>query len=197
MSKKKIEEVKIITLGDTSVGKSSFILKYIDDRFSYNYIATLGLDFKQKKIKLKSGEEVRLRIFDTAGQERFKSISINFIKKAHGILLIYDITKRNTFESVKKWMDSILDASGEKICILLVGNKCDLEEERVVSKEEGEQKAKEYNLDFFETSCKEGININEVFEKLTEDILMKNVQLNSNEGEKLSKTKTKKKSGCC
>ena len=197
MSKKKIEEVKIITLGDTSVGKSSFILKYIDDRFSYNYIATLGLDFKQKKIKLKSGEEVRLRIFDTAGQERFKSISINFIKKAHGILLIYDITKRNTFESVKKWMDSILDASGEKICILLVGNKCDLEEERAVSKEEGEQKAKEYNLDFFETSCKEGININEVFEKLTEDILKKNVQLNSNEGEKLSKTKTKKKSGCC
>ena len=94
-------------------------------------------------------------------------------------------------------MDSILDASGEKICILLVGNKCDLEEERAVSKEEGEQKAKEYNLDFFETSCKEGININEVFEKLTEDILMKNVQLNSNEGEKLSKTKTKKKSGCC
>ena len=70
-------------------------------------------------------------------------------------------------------MDSILDASGEKICILLVGNKCDLEEERVVSKEEGEQKAKEYNLDFFETSCKEGININEVFEKLTEDILKK------------------------
>ena len=100
-------EIKLLTLGDTSVGKSSFIIKFIDDKFSYNYIATMGLDFKQKIIELDNGELVKLRIFDTAGQERFKSISINFIKKADGILLLYDVTNRSSFESVNKWVESI------------------------------------------------------------------------------------------
>ena len=201
MSKKKYEELKLLTLGDSSVGKSSFIIKYIDDKFQYSYIATLGLDFKQKKVQLKSGENVCLRIFDTAGQERFKSISINFIKKANGILLLYDITNENSFQSVNKWMESIKEAAGEKICVILIGNKCDLEKERKVSKEEGEEKAKQFNLPFFETSCKEGININKVFEKIAEDILSKTSHNIGNKGEKITKEKASKKNdknkGCC
>ena len=201
MSKKKFEELRLLTLGDSSVGKSSFIVKYIDDKFSYSYIATLGLDFKQKKIQLKSGENVRLRIFDTAGQERFKSISINFIKKANGILLLYDITNKYSFQSVNNWMESIKEAAGEKISVVLIGNKCDLEKEREVSKEEGEEKAKQYNLPFFETSFKEGININQVFEKLAEEILSKTSSNIGNKGEKITKEKASKKNekskGCC
>ena len=201
MSKKKFEELKLLTLGDSSVGKSSFIVKYIDDKFTYSYIATLGLDFKQKKIQLKSGENVRLRIFDTAGQERFKSISINFIKKANGILLLYDITNKFSFQSVNKWMESIKEAAGEKISVILIGNKCDLEKEREVSKEEGEEKAKQFNLPFYETSCKEGININEVFETLAEDILSKTSHNIGSNGEKITKEKASKKNdknkGCC
>ena len=201
MSKKKFEELKLLTLGDSSVGKSSFIVKYIDDKFSYSYIATLGLDFKQKKIQLKSGENVRLRIFDTAGQERFKSISINFIKKANGILLLYDITNKYSFQSVNKWMESIKEAAGEKISVILIGNKCDLEKEREVSKEEGKEKAKQFNIPFYETSCKEGININEVFETLAEDILSKTSHNIGSNGEKITKEKASKKNdknkGCC
>ena len=201
MSKKKFEELKLLTLGDSSVGKSSFIVKYIDDKFTYSYIATLGLDFKQKKIQLKSGENVRLRIFDTAGQERFKSISINFIKKANGILLLYDVTNKFSFQSVNRWMESIKEAAGEKISVILIGNKCDLEKEREVSKEEGEEKAKQFNLPFYETSCKEGININEVFETLAEDILSKTSHNIGSNGEKITKEKASKKNdknkGCC
>ena len=201
MSKKKFEELKLLTLGDSSVGKSSFIVKYIDDKFTYSYIATLGLDFKQKKIQLKSGENVRLRIFDTAGQERFKSISINFIKKANGILLLYDITNKFSFQSVNRWMESIKEAAGEKISVILIGNKCDLEKEREVSKEEGEEKAKQFNLPFYETSCKEGININEVFETLAEDILSKTSHNIGSNGEKITKEKASNKNdknkGCC
>ena len=200
-SSKKLVELKILTLGDTSVGKSSFIIKFIDDRFSINYIATLGFDFKQKKLTI-NDETIRLKIFDTAGQERFKSISLNIIKKADGILLLYDIGNRDSFESVSNWIKSIREIGEEKVCIILIGNKCDLpEEKRKVSKEEGEDKANEYNIPFFETSCKEGINVNEAFMKLSEEILKKNGANIVTKGEKLSKENIKKDNekskNCC
>ena len=166
-----INEIKLIVLGNTSVGKSSFILKYIEDKFVLNYIATLGIDFKQKKLKLKNGQEVRLRIYDTAGQERFKSVAISFIKKAEGVILIYDIGNKATFESLEEWIKNIKESGKENLPIILVGNKCDLPpEKRQVELIEGKDKAEEFNLPFFETSCKEGINIKEVFEKIVEDI---------------------------
>ena len=200
-SSKKLVELKLLTLGDTSVGKSSFIIKFIDNRFSINYIATLGFDFKQKKITI-NDETIRLKIFDTAGQERFKSISLNIIKKANGVLLLYDIGNRDSFESVSNWIKSIKEIGQEKVCIILIGNKCDLsEEKRKVSKEEGIDKANEYNIPFFETSCKEGININEAFMKLSEEILKKNGSNIVAKGEKLNKEKVKKDNekskNCC
>ena len=193
-------EIKLLTLGDSSVGKSSFIIKFIDGKFSYNYIATMGLDFKQKIIQLNNGELVKLRIFDTAGQERFKSISINFIKKANGILLLYDITNKSSFESVNKWIESIRQVGEEKISIVLVGNKCDLEKERKISLEEGQAKAAEFDLPFFESSCKDGINIKDAFVKLSEEIIKKNGPNLGKIGEKITKEKAKKenkKKGCC
>ena len=192
----KIEEVKIMTLGNSLVGKSSFILKYIDDIFNDNYLSTLGVDFKQKEIKLKNGKKVRLRIFDTAGQERFKSASLTFIKKTDGIILIYDISNYDSFKATNGWMESIKDNGKKDLPIILVGNKCDLsDEERQVSLKEGEDKANEFQITFFETSCKNGININEAVEKLVEDILEKgNINVDK-EVKTLNKNKEKKK--CC
>jgi len=191
-----INEIKLIVLGNTSVGKSSFILKYIEDKFVLNYIATLGMDFKQKKLKLKNGQEVKLRIYDTAGQERFKSVAVSFIKKAEGVILIYDIGNKATFESLEEWIKNIKESGKENLPIILVGNKCDLPpEKRQVELIEGKDKAEEFNLPFFETSCKEGINIKEVFEKIVEDITGKNNLSSGGEFKILNKSKSKGK--CC
>ena len=191
-----INEIKLIVLGNTSVGKSSFILKYIEDKFVLNYIATLGMDFKQKKLKLKNGQEVRLRIYDTAGQERFKSVAVSFIKKAEGVILIYDIGNKATFESLEEWIKNIKESGKENLPIILVGNKCDLPpEKRQVELIEGKDKAEEFNIPFFETSCKEGINIKEVFEKIVEDITGKNNLSSGGEFKILNKSKSKGK--CC
>ena len=192
----KIEEVKIMTLGNSSVGKSCFILRYINELFNDKYLSTLGVDFKQKEIKLKNGKKVRLRIFDTAGQERFKSASLTFIKKTDGIILIYDISNYDSFKATNGWMESIKDNGKKDLPIILVGNKCDLsDEERQVSLKEGEDKANEFQIPFFETSCKNGININEAVEKLVEDILEKGNGNIDKEVKILNKDKEKKK--CC
>ena len=192
-----LSEIKIITLGETAVGKSSFIIRYAQDKFSSNYISTLGLDYRQRKIKLEDGREINLRLFDTAGQERYKSISVNLIKKANGILLIYDITNKDSFNSIGKWMESIDEVSSANTKVILVGNKIDMEGERQVTKEEGERRAKEYSIPFYETSCKNGININEVFSRITKEILNKKENIDNSKGEKLNNYKKNKKSTCC
>ena len=195
----KIEDIKIITLGNSAVGKSSFILKYTDNVFSLDYLTTLGVDYKHKKIKLKNGKDVRLRIFDTAGQERFKSVSASFVKKADGVILIYDIGEKDSFEAVENWIKSIREIGKDKLPIILVGNKCDLsDDKRQVSLKEGQDKANEFNIPFYETSCKEGINIKEVFEKLIDDIIEKGNKNINREYKILNKGKKgKKKEKCC
>ena len=194
----KIEDIKIITLGNSAVGKSSFILKYTDNVFSLDYLTTLGVDYKHKKIKLKNGKDVRLRIFDTAGQERFKSVSASFVKKADGVILIYDIGEKDSFEAVENWIKSIREIGKDKLPIILVGNKCDLsDDKRQVSLKEGQDKANEFNIPFYETSCKEGINIKEVFEKLIDDIIEKGNKNINREYKILNKKKGKKKEKCC
>ena len=190
-------DIKIITLGNTSVGKSSFILKYIENKFTINYITTLGLDFKQKKIKLKNGKEVRLRIFDTAGQERFRSVSVSFIKKADGVILIYDISNRESFDSIGEWIKNIRETGKEILPVVLVGNKCDLPpEKRKITVIEGKEKADEFKIPFFESSCKEGINIKEVFHKLIEEITTKS-SWNKNGEFKTLKEGNKNEKKCC
>ena len=191
-----MQEIKVILLGNTTVGKTSLIIKYIKNEFSFNYLQTLGLDFKQKIFKMKNGKDIRLRIFDTAGQERFKSVSFSFIKKANGIILLYDIGNKNSFEALDSWMESIKDNADKKIPIILVGNKCDInDEKRKVTFEEGEKKGKEFQIPFFETSCKDGINVKEVFERIVNDIIFKKNQTLRGEL-KLFEDSIKKKN-CC
>ena len=192
----KIEDIKIITLGNSAVGKSSFILKYTDNSFSQEYLSTLGVDYKHKKIKLKNGKDVRVRIFDTAGQERFKSVSLSFIRKADGVILMYDISDLDSFKAVDNWIKSIRETGKEKLPIILVGNKCDLSDnKRKISLVEGQDKANEFQIPFYETSCKDGINIKEVFEKLVDDIIEKGNKNIMGEFKILNKGKKKEK--CC
>ena len=198
-----IDEKKILTLGETSVGKSSFIGYFIDKKFSYNYLPTLGFDFKAKKINLPNGKNVKLKVFDTAGQERFKSMSLNHLKQIDGVLLIYDITNEESFKNISKWMNDIRQSRDKTLPIVLCGNKCDLEDKRVISKEMGEKKAEENDISFIETSCKEGINIDEAFMELVKLIYNKSeenenrdtVQINRESFK--SKNVNKGKSSCC
>ena len=154
------EFIKIMTLGNSKVGKTNFIFKYTENIFHENHISTSGLDYKIKKMQI-NNKNYQLLLFDTAGQERYKSIALNVVKDAHGILLMYDITDKTTFDSIPNWIQNIKDLKGDDFPLILLGNKNDLEEERKISKEEGQKFADEIGIQFFETSNKTGINIQE------------------------------------
>ena len=195
MSKKEFL-YKILLLGDTQVGKSSFLMRYIDNTFQESYLSTVGLDFKVKNVQLDDGKTYRVQIWDTAGQDRFHAITRNYFKNAHGIILIYDVTLIESFQNVKNWIKQIKEEVTDKVSIILVGNKIDMENQRVVSKEEGEKMAASYGLKFFECSAKTGENVEEIFK----DIVTKTVENFSKVEEKeATKLKNKKgqKKGCC
>ena len=144
------EKINIILLGNSEVGKTSFILRYTEDFFQPIYLTTIGIDFKVKNITFSNNKSYKLFFYDTTGQEKYKSISLNLIKNSDGILLMYDITKKKSFESITNWMESIKDIKEESFPIVLVGNKTDLKDKREVQKEEGKEIATKYGIDFFE-----------------------------------------------
>ena len=196
MSKRELY-YKILILGDSSVGKTCFLTRYADDRFEGTHIATTGMDYKLKNITLENGKTVKLQIWDTLGQDRFRSITKNYYKGAHGIILIYDITERKTFESVSNWVKTIRDEADEKVVIVLAANKSDFEEKRQVSKEEGEKLAQDLNLTFFECSAKDNKNINETFDDLVAKLII-NFPKVGGAGEKLKQKKVGgQKNSCC
>ena len=165
--------IKLLTLGDTEVGKTSIVLRYSDDKFHQNKISTIGVDFKVKMIT-KGNEKIKIYIYDTAGQERFKNIVKHYYKGANGILLIYDISKRITFEKLQFWLDDLKEnADIDNLFIYLVGNKNDKKEEREVTFEEGNKFAKEKNLPFIEVSAKTGENINQLFDDMIKGTILK------------------------
>ena len=179
-SKKKFE-ARIITLGDSAVGKTSLILRYSDNYFSSLYLSTAGIDSKIKIIKLENGEDIRVVLTDTAGQERYRNIASNYIKKADGILLVYNITDKDTFEGVKVWIKSIKEESGDSRPIILLGNKSDLNDKRMIKKEVGEDFAENEGIKFYETSCKTGENVEKAINDLVKQIYEKS---HSNPNEK-------------
>ena len=196
MSKRELY-YKILILGDSSVGKTCFLTRYADDRFEDTHIATTGMDYKLKNITLENGKTVKLQIWDTLGQDRFRSITKNYYKGAHGIILIYDITERKTFESVSNWVKTIRDEADEKVVIVLAANKSDFEEKRQVSQEEGEKLAQDLNLTFFECSAKDNKNINETFDDLVAKLII-NFPKVGGTGEKLKQKKVGgQKNSCC
>ena len=171
MSKKKekIDKINIITLGNSSVGKTSLIQRYVDEIFEDTF-ATIGFNTKFKTKILSNGEKLKVYFYDTSGQEKYNSLSFNYIKNCHGILLMYDISEKQSFLKIKDWLKNIYEHKDEDFPILLLGNKCDLEEKREVTKEEGDQLAKELKLNFYETSNKDNINIEKAITELIEMI---------------------------
>ena len=170
-------------------------MKFTDNTFQESYLATYGMDFKTKFVTI-NNNKYRVDLYDTAGQERFRSVSINSIRMSDGVILIYDITNEFTYETIYSWMDNIYDVKGKDFPVILIGNKCDKDDERVVSKEKGEELAKRYNIIFFETSNKMGINIEEAGLKLINKIVENNIR-NAQENIKLRKNRLKKKKSWC
>jgi small GTP-binding protein len=189
---------KVLLLGDSTVGKTCFLKKYTDKTFQDVHMSTIGLDYRVKTMTLKSGKVVKLQIWDTAGQDRFRAITKNYYKGANGIILIYDVTSIQTYENVKNWITQIREEASPNVIIYIAGNKIDLEEERKIKTEEGQKLAGELGLPFFETSAKTGVNINESFEDLVEKIDVVYSKLEEKtRGNKVKVYQAKTKKGCC
>ena len=190
---------KIMVIGESKVGKTSVIKKYTQNRFGGVYLTTVGVDFQDKIINI-DDKKIRLQIWDTAGQERFRNITKNYFNSSNGFLLIYDITDKDSLVHLNFWSAQIQLNAPEKSKCILVGNKCDLEGSRAVSKEEGKIYAEKNKIKFFETSAKDGTNINEVFEYIANEIYKEQkMEMRSvTSSQVLSKEQTfKKKKKCC
>ena len=172
---------KLILIGDSSVGKSNILLKYLKGEFDQNSRATVGVEFGTKNIKIKN-KKIKIQIWDTAGQERYRSITSAYYKGAKGAFIVYDITRKLTFDNIDKWVTDLKTNGDKNISIILIGNKSDLEDKREVEKEEGIKKSEEYKIAFLETSALNGDNIDKAFNELLEQIYQ-NVCSDTEEGD--------------
>lgn len=163
---------KLLLIGDSGVGKTCILFRFSDESFNKSFISTIGIDFKIKTVDL-HGKKIKLQIWDTAGQERFHTITTSYYRGAMGIMLVYDITQPKTFDNIAKWLRNIDEHANEDVEKMILGNKCDMEDKRMVSKERGEAIAREHGIPFLETSAKDGINIEKAFLDLAQAILNK------------------------
>lgn len=164
--------LRLLLLGDTGVGKSCILCRYVNDEFFDTHISTIGIDFKLRTIKL-DRKVAKIQIWDTAGQERFESITHQFYRRAQGVLLVYDLCSRSSFENLTKWISYVNEFANEDTELLLVANKSDRSQWRQVSCEEGKKFADRYNMKFFETSAKNRENIDQAFQDLCKCIIDK------------------------
>jgi len=160
---------KLLIIGDSGVGKSSLLVRFADNQFSGNYITTIGVDFKIRTIEL-NGERVKLQIWDTAGQERFRTITSTYYRGTHGVIVVYDVASGDSFANVKRWLHEI-NQNCDEVSRILVGNKCDDPDRRVVLKEDASRFANQMGIQLFETSAKENINVEEMFRAITNLVL--------------------------
>lgn len=163
---------KLLIIGNSSVGKTSFLFRYADDSFTSAFVSTVGIDFKVKTI-YRNDKRVKLQIWDTAGQERYRTITTAYYRGAMGFLLMYDITSQDSFNAVQDWATQIKTYSWDNAQVVLIGNKLDLEEDRQVPAEDAQRLATELGFQFFEASAKDNINVKQVFDKLVDVICEK------------------------
>ena len=195
---------KILLLGDAGVGKSSIILRYTKNEFNASMVSSIGVDFKTKDI-IVNDKKVKLQLWDTAGHERFRTITTSYYRGAHGIATVFDLSERESFEHVEKWLEEINKYAKENVMRFLIGNKSDLVDKRQVTYEEVRALANRLNIYYVETSAKNNINISDFFQIATKNYLNKydfkkekelaGVSLDS---KKLNVTKNNNKQfGCC
>uniref|UniRef100_A0A8D0G4V8 small monomeric GTPase n=1 Tax=Strix occidentalis caurina TaxID=311401 RepID=A0A8D0G4V8_STROC len=151
---------KLLLIGDSGVGKTCLLFRFSEDAFNTTFISTIGIDFKIRTIEL-DGKKIKLQIWDTAGQERFRTITTAYYRGAMGIMLVYDITNEKSFDNIKNWIRNIEEHASSDVERMILGNKCDMNEKRQVSKEKGEKLAIDYGIKFLETSAKSSINVEE------------------------------------
>ena len=196
--------IKLAIIGDSNIGKSNFLFQFIEGQFSPLHVATIGFDYKSKIITLpESNRVVKLQIWDTAGQEKYMSINKNLFQRVQGVILMYDITKHETFEHLDTWLNLIKQMTND-IPIVLVGNKLDQEDSiengRAVEYTEGEDFARENNFEFFETSALDGTNVDKIFSTIAEKVLKSIQEGRTNSSINLvpeKKSDKKKKKKCC
>lgn len=160
---------KYIIIGDSAVGKSNLLLRYTHNNFNDDYQATIGVEFGAKNLSFKD-KIYRVQVWDTAGQENFRSITRAYYKNSACALIVYDITRRDSFEHVQTWIEDCKNQTPKTVLLVLVGNKTDLESERKVSTEEGKQMAEQHGMLFYETCAKNGKNVHEMFDNTVHEI---------------------------
>ncbi|XP_026866108.1 ras-related protein Rab-35 [Electrophorus electricus] len=190
---------KLLIIGDSGVGKSSLLLRFADNTFSGSYITTIGVDFKIRTVEI-NGEKVKLQIWDTAGQERFRTITSTYYRGTHGVIVVYDVTSAESFVNVKRWLHEI-NQNCDDVCRILVGNKNDDPGSKVVETNDAQKFAEQMGIQLFETSAKENINVEDMFNCITELVLKARKesvakQQQQSEVVKLSKN-SKRKKKCC
>ena len=200
------KKCQLLIIGDSTVGKTSILNRYTNGEFNPHYLATIGLDFF-KKDEVIDGKTIRIKIWDTAGQERYKSLTQGYFRNAEGIMIVFDVSNIETFNNLKYWIQSIkthIDVDNDHVPAIIIGNKIDIFN-REVTKEQGEKFSKEQNFEYFETSAKNGNNINECIRFLIEKVL-KNKKRKDEElfpkeniiiGEGNNDKNNKAKSKCC
>ena len=197
------ETVKIITLGESSVGKTSILARYVEDIFDINMIATLGVDFKRKTEKI-DDKQINIKVWDTAGQECFRNIQKIYYHNTEGVLLVFDLTCKKSFEQLNYWIENIKIECPKDVALCLIGNKNDLVDQIEVNDDEiNDFIQKNNNIKFFKTSAVTGENIKEIFQYIARQILAifeKKKTENKNNPKSIQITKTafpKKKRPCC
>ena len=178
---------KVLLLGNSDVGKSSLLLRFVDKTWTDSFVPTIGVDFKVKTMEI-GDKTVKMQIWDTAGQERFRNVVASYFRGSNGILLIYDVTNRDSFKNLDNWLEVIENNASDNVLKILIGNKVDLVDDIEIKKEEGQQFANRYNMQFIETSAKLDTNVSEAFETLAK--LM--IEFNSKQVP-LTQKKTEKK----
>jgi len=166
--------VRLLMVGDSSCGKTSLVLRFDQNVFSTKFVTTIGVDYRDKMVKIE-GAPMRLQLWDTAGQERFRSLTSNFFGRADGFVLCYDITNRPSFDHFIAWIRDIKTRAPVDCDIVLCGNKRDLENDRVVTYDEGKSLADEYGVQFFETSALTGERVEQMFTSLATEIKHKRI----------------------
>ena len=194
------QKIKIMVIGESLVGKTALITRYTNNSFSGTYLTTVGIDFQTKFLNI-NNKTIKVELWDTAGQERFRNIAKNYFQSSDGFLIVYDITSKTSFEKLSFWNEQVNLNAPENTKYIIVGNKKDLEEKREVKTEEGANFAKENNVQFYETSAKDGTNVNEVLELLAKEIVADSEKLqtkNKRSSQVLKKKNTQaEKKSCC